>query len=179
MWRDRLEAIAMETTNGEEYSLLEISKVFNNPRGMMRMTEPIGMIFDTVTAVEDEAFCFIHDHKKSYDFFVRFTKYLFDEINAVFPEDVVMIADLTDYDTDMMGDHICYYLGGGQSEVKQCIVEGPAGLEHHNTEISNFSEMLKFETLSAAQEERLRELTGGTYPKNLMNSLRIGLENDV
>ena len=173
LWREKLEAISMEASDGEEYTLLEISKVFNSPRGMMRMMEPIGDVFDTVTAVENEAFCFIHDHRKSADFFVGLTEYIFGEIVNTAPDDFVMIVDITDYDTDMMGDHIFYYLGGNHQELKKCVVEGPEGLEHHDIEISNFAEMLKYETLTDAQKEKLQELTQGTYPTDLMDPLRM------
>ena len=125
LWRIFLEKVTIEASDGEEYNLLEISKVFNSPSGMMRIMEPVGMIFDTVTAVENEAFLFIHDHRKSFNFFKGLTDYLLDELKSFAEDDAVMIADLTDYDTDMMGDHIMYYLGGGEEGVKECIVEGP------------------------------------------------------
>lgn len=175
MWRIYLEKVTIEGSNGEEYNLFEISKVFNSPSDMLRIMEPIGMIFDTVTAVENEAFLFIHDHRKSFNYFKRLTYYLLDELRSLAEDDAVMIADLTDYDTDMMGDHIMYYLGGGEEGVKECIVEGPEGLDHHDIEISNFTEMLKYVTLSERQQQKLNDLTGGTYPSNLMDPMRLHL----
>ena len=83
-----------------------------------------------------------------------------------------MIADVTDFDTDMMGDHIMYYLGG-EGSLERCIVEGREGLEHHEIELSDIANMLKYETLSNEQRNRLADITGGTYPKELMNSMRI------
>ena len=171
--KEWLQNIAIEAADGIAYSLFEVSKVFNSPSGMMKMMEPIGMIFDTVTAVEKEAFCFIHDHRKSFDYFMKLSEYLFGEVIKIAENDAVIIADLNDYDTDMMGDHIGYYLGGGASNIKQCVLEGPEGLEQHEIEISNFNEMLKNEILTNAQKERLQALTGGTFPENLMDSMRM------
>ena len=171
--KEWLQNISIEAGDGIEYSLFEISKVFNSPSGMMKMMEPIGMIFDTVTAVDKEAFCFIHDHRKSFDFFMKLSEYLFDEVIRIAENDAVIIADVSNYDTDMMGDHIGYYLGGGAQNIKQCVVEGPVGLEQHEVEISNFNVMLKNENLTDDQKEKLQELTGGTFPENLMDSMRM------
>lgn len=155
-WKHSLKKIAIEATNGEEYNLFEISRVFNNSNLMNQLFDPIGDIFDTVTAVEDKAFCYIHDHLKSESFFNRLTDYLFTEIIEV-TDEAIMIADLTDYDTDMMGDHITYYLGGGKHAIKKCIVEGSEGLSHHDIDISDLSKMLKHETLTQAEQQRIKE----------------------
>ncbi len=171
LWKTWHQNIVIEAVSGEEYSLLEIAKVFVRGADMRLLREPVGEIFDTVTSVKKEAFCYIHDHKKSYDFFTRLADYLFSEVMKIAENDAVMIADLTDYDTDMMGDHIRYYLGGGASAVKQCVVDGPEGLDHHEIEISDFSDMLQYENLSDAQKEMLTELTGNKYPKDLLNSM--------
>lgn len=172
LWRDRMNAIAMETADGEEHTLLEISKVFSSMKEMHRILEPVGRIFDHVTAVEDDAFCFIHDNKKSFDFFSRFTEYLFEEIISVAGDDAVMIADLTDLDADGVGNQIWYYLGGGMEGIGQCLVEEDEGLAQHiAVEISDFAQMLASEQLTQAQKKQLLELTGGEYPTNLMNAL--------
>ena len=55
----------------------------------------------------------------------------------------------------MMGDHITYYLGtGGKQGIKKCIVEWPEGLSHHDIDISDFSEMLKYENDVQTQIEK-------------------------
>lgn len=155
LWKKCMECIAMETVSGEEFSLFEISKVFDIPHRMNEMMEPIGMIFDVVTASEDDSFCFIHDHKKTKDYFFRLTNYLFEEIIRIAGEDAIMIADLTDYDTDAFGDYIFYYLGGGKSEIKQCIVDK---MDHHDIELSDFIEMLKYESLTDNQKGMLKAI---------------------
>ena len=155
-----MKTIEMETTDGEVFSLQEISEVFSSPEGMRHLMEPIGEIFDTVTTAKDGTFCFIHDHRKSEHFFERLTYYLFEEAIAIAEDDMVLIADLTDYDWDGMGDIITWYLGGGKEQLNRSSVEEYEGLEHHGTEISDFSAMLKHETLTDAQRQHLNRVTG-------------------
>lgn len=168
-----LERIKIKADDGEVYTLLEISEVFNTPEGLMRMMEPIGMAFDTVNASIEESFCFIHDNRKQYDFFKMLNQALATDILAHAEDDAVFISDLTDFDTDMAGDHIVYYLGGGSEGLKGCIVPDSEGLEHHEIEVSNFKEMLKYEKLSEEQRKKLLDLTGGSYPKNLMDPMKL------
>ena len=46
-------------------------------------------------------------------------------------------------------------------------------MDHHDIEISNFAEMLKYVTLSKEQLQKLDDLTGGEYPTGLMDSMRM------
>ena len=86
-----------------------------------------------------------------------FVDYLFETIIETAENDAIMIADITDFDDDSMGDQIIYYLGGGCSQIKHCTVEDYDGLNHHLIPISDFSEMLKFEKLSAYQKQKLQK----------------------
>ncbi len=150
-WRDVMNNITIEALDGEEYTLWEISKQI-----LWHVEDQAGMIFDTVTADEDEAYIYIHDYLKSESFFERLTQYLAKEVIDVAGDNAYIIADLTDYDTDMMGDRLFYYLGGG--EIREGRVEGPKGLDHHDIEISNFKKMLKYETLSSSEQKKLKAL---------------------
>lgn len=97
----------------------------------MRITqEPTGDIFDTVSSDKDIGFCFIHDHKKSYNFFKALTGYMHETLFASIGNNFVVVADVTDYDDDSFGNHIFYFLGAG-NEVKSLVAEGPEGLEMH------------------------------------------------
>lgn len=170
-WRNCLQTITAEA-DGKEYTLLEISEVFkgmNAPEGMMRMLEPIGQIFDVVNADEDGMFCFIHDNTHSMEDMAIIVARIFGAVLVTAENDAVMIADITSYDNDEFGDKIYYYLGGGRDGIKKCTVEGLEGLQHHDEiEIADFSEMLKYETLTPDQKEYLQDLTGGEVPENLM-----------
>ena len=178
LWKKAMQAISIEAANKEEYTLLEVSKVFSSLSNLAKLREPIGEIFDTVTAVEDESFCFIHDHRKSYDYFVNLIKYIFEKIICIANDEVVFIADITDYSTDTFGDHLYYYCGGDSSELQYHLIEGSVGLDYHEIEISNVKEMLKNANLSDKQQEYLKLHCGNNYPKNLMDSLRITKEQE-
>lgn len=171
LWEKWLEAIEIEATNCEVYSLSEIANVHRSPALFVeQMNQPIGLIFEAVISTKKGSYCFIHDYKKSVGFFERLTDYLFGEIIKIAENDAVIIADLTDFDTDDMGDHITYYLGGGKDNIRSCVVEGPDGLCHHDIVIADFEKILKYEDLSDAQKGKIKELTGGVIPKALSYS---------
>ena len=96
------------------------------------------------------------NRSKSADFFIWLTEYIFNEIVNTASNDFVITVDITNYDTDMVWDHIFYYFGGDHQELQKCVVEGPESLKHHDIEISNFAEMLKYETLTDAQKEHFK-----------------------
>ncbi len=173
IWRDIMNTLEFEAFDGEVFSLLEISKVFNTSKGMMQINDPIGLIFDTVTAVEKEAFLFIHDKNQSAKYFKSLSEYIFSEVVSKAENKALFIADLTDYSDDMVGDRIFYYCGGENAELCECAVEGPDGLDHHRIELSNVKEMLKYEPLSDEQKEYIDKLNGENPPKRLMNSMRL------
>ena len=55
------------------------------------------------------------------------------------------------------------------------MLEEYEGLEHHEIEISNIKEMLKYEPLDDKQKRYMDQLVGDTYPENLMDSMRLGI----
>lgn len=170
-WNKCLQTITAEA-DGKEYTLLEISEVFkgmNTPDGMMRVFEPVGQIFDVVNADEDGLFCFIHDNAHSLEEMAGTAARIFGTILVLAENSAAVIADITSYDDDSFGNMIRYYLGGGKDGVKECSVNGPEGMRHHDeTVIADFNEMLKYELLTDAQKAYLRDLTGGEVPENLM-----------
>ncbi len=170
-WNRCLQTITAEA-DGKEYTLLEISEVFkgmNTPDGMMRVFEPVGQIFDVVNADEDGLFCFIHDNAHSLEEMTGTAARIFGTILVLAENGAAVIADITSYDDDSFGNMIRYYLGGGKDGVKECSVNGPEGMRHHDeTVIADFNEMLKYETLTDTQKAYLQDLTGGEVPDNLM-----------
>ena len=154
LWDSCMNRIAIETADGEEYSLAEIARVFRSPGMFMThlsQKDSIADIFDDIKMDGEALTCQIHDHCKSFDFFVGLTEYMMREIARACGDNAAAIADITNFDNDSFGDHIFYYLGG-ENGIGQYVVEGPAGLEHHDVEISDFASMLP---LSSEQQKAL------------------------
>lgn len=152
--KEGLKKIEIGACDENVYSLYEISKVFSDPKQMMRMIEePIGDIFDTVATDEKIGFCFVHDHKKSFSFFKELTAYFYETLTNQIGSDFIIVADITDYDDDSFGNHIFYYLGAN-NEIKKIVVEGLEGLMLHNeTEISEMVKILKEYPISDNEKE--------------------------
>ncbi len=173
LWQKALTSLAMEAGDGNEYSFLEIGEVFRNMIKLFEMMdEPITNIFDTVTMFEEEAFYFIHDHKKSFSFFEGLTNYIFETIANKVGENFVLIADVTNYDDDSMGNHIYYYLGEKKSVLHKFVVEGPEGLEHHENNIADIDTMLVDAPITAEQKDTMNAIVGSVHPVDLMNNLQ-------
>lgn len=149
-----LKQVEMEAVDGSVFALMEIAEVFTDPNQMMRMIEePIGDIFDTVAYDNKVGFCFIHDHKKSFDFFEGLTSYIFEQMMATIGDNFVMVADVTNYDDDSFGNAIFYYLGENQ-KISTLHIDGPEGLEMHDeNEISEFIKILKSHNISQQEKD--------------------------
>lgn len=151
---DVLKKIELEAIDGNIYSLEEISEVFSDINQMMRMAqEPIGDIFDTVAADKNIGFCFIHDHRKSFEFFKGLTEYIYEAFTDCIGNKFVIVADVTNYDDDSFGNCIFYYLGDGNS-IKMLEINGPDGLAmHEENEISELLHILKDHHLSEIESK--------------------------
>lgn len=148
-----LKKIEIEACDGEKYSLSDISKVFSDIRQTMRMLEPIGEIFDTVAVDNSIGFCYIHDHRKSPEFFEGLTEYIYNAFAESMGNKFAMVADVTDYDNDSFGNRILYYLGDGD-RVKTLEVDGPDGLKMHTeNEVSELLHILKDFNLSKIEKQ--------------------------
>ena len=151
---DVLKKIELEAIDGNVYSLEEISEVFSDINQIMRMTqEPIGDIFDTVAVDKNIGLCFIHDHRKSFEFFKGLTEYIYESFSDCIGDKFVIVADVTNYDDDSFGNCIFYYLGDGNS-IKMLEIDGPDGLVmHEENEISELLHILKDHNLSEIENE--------------------------
>lgn len=160
VWRSMMQKIVMEDLAGEEYSFLEISEIFTDPKHMVRMiTEPIGEIFDTLNANEEMAFAFIHDRGNSPEYFEGLAKFIIGVIVEEAKDDAIVIADYTDINNDSFGDYVLCYFGGGESGISKFHFGGPEGLERHDIEINSFEEFLgeEYNKLPANQKSMLKD----------------------
>lgn len=149
-----LKKIELEASDGNVYSLAQIAEVFSDIEQIMKITqEPIGDIFDTVSSDKELGFCFIHDHRKSFDFFKALTDYIHETLIASIGNNFIIVADVTNYDDDSFGNHIFYSLGEGK-EVKSLVIEGPEGLEmHEENEVSELLSILKNYNISETEKQ--------------------------
>ena len=173
VWKSVMQKIEMQDRLGKDHSFLEISEIFTDPRQMMRMmTDPMGEIFDTLNANEEIAFAFVHDHRKSPEYFEGLTEYIIDTIIEEAADDAIVIADFTDFDDDSVGDYVFYYFGGGKDGKKSFHIEGPDGYERHDIEINSFEEFLGSEmnSLSSEQKNTLKEFMCDVT--NLMDNMQ-------
>ena len=147
-----LHKIEIEATNGDIYSLTQIAEAFADFNQLMTLTqEPIGDVFDTVAWDEKIGFCFIHDKKKTFNFFQSLTNYIYETLHAELGDAFALVADVTDYDDDSFGNHIFYYLGEG---LKTLEIQGPKGLKMHaEKEISELLSILKKHGISTAEKQ--------------------------
>ena len=82
-WRKALQRL-IEGSDRQDYTFLEIGKMFSNLRRMMElMNTPMGQIFDTVESSEIGKYYFIHDHKKPRQYFPDLTQYIFEETGNI------------------------------------------------------------------------------------------------
>ena len=165
--------LAMRDRYGEKHSFLNITQIFTDPRKMdMMMTDPMGEIFDTLNSNEELAFAFIHDHRKSPEYFERLTAYIMDTIVSNSENDAIVIADYTDFDNDSVGDHIFYYFGGGKDGIKEFVVPGYDGLERHEIEINAIEELFgdEYSKLNSKQKRAIEEYACPV--ENLMDSMQ-------
>ena len=127
------------------------------------MDTPLGTVFDTVTAPRAEQFLFTHDHYKNLQTYMAMTEEIFDELYEEDPNSFLMIADVTNFDDDSLGDVVWYYLGG--KDYTRFIDQD---MERHGIELSNWKGMLAGQPLTQAQKDWAQRITGGRQPQNMM-----------
>ena len=107
-----LDLLTIRTTAGA-FSFRKLAETFGSMKAMTKaMDTPLGTVFDTVTAPRAEQFLFIHDHYKNLQTYMAMTEEIFDELYEEDPNSFLMIADVTNFDDDSLGDVVWYYLGG-------------------------------------------------------------------
>lgn len=149
-----LQKIELEASDGNVYSLSQIADIFSDIEQIMRITqEPIGDIFDTVSSDNEIGFCFIHDHKKSFNFFKALTDYIQETLFASIGNNFAIVADITNYDDNSFGNHI-FYSFGTSDEIRSLVVEGPEGLEmHEENEVSELLRILKKYNITETEKQ--------------------------
>lgn len=173
LWRKALAALEIEDTNGQIHTFLEIGEMFREVSKLFeKLTDhdPMADIFDTTTMSEEEAFYFVHDHRKPYAFFEGLTNYMFCTLLNEIGENFVLIADVTNYDDDSMGNYILYYLGETDAALHQFVVDGPDGLDHHDNNIADIDTMLADAPITEQQKNSMRAIVGDVFPDKLMNN---------
>lgn len=92
------------------FSFRKLAETFGSMKAMTKaMDTPLGTVFDTVTAPRAEQFLFIHDHYKNLQTYMAMTEEIFDELYEEDPNSFLMIADVTNFDDDSLGDVVWYY----------------------------------------------------------------------
>ena len=88
---------------------------------------------------------------------------IFDELYEEDPNSFLMIADVTNFDDDSLGDVVWYYLGG--KDYTRFI---DPDMERHGIELSDWKAMLAGQPLTQAQKDWAQRITGGRQPQNMM-----------
>ena len=88
---------------------------------------------------------------------------IFDELYEEDPNSFLMIADVTNFDDDSLGDVVWYYLGG--KDYTRFIDQD---MERNGIELSNWKGMLAGQPLTQAQKDWAQRITGGRQPQNMM-----------
>lgn len=158
-----LDLLTVRTTAGA-FSFRKLAETFSNMKAMTEaMDTPLGQVFDTVTAPKNEQFLFIHDHYKNLQTYMAMTEEIFDELYEENPNSFLMIADVTNFDDDSLGDVVWYYLGG--KDYTRFI---DPDMERHGIELSDWKAMLAGQPLTQAQKDWAQRITGGCQPQNMM-----------
>ena len=158
-----LDLLTVKTTAGA-FPFRKLAETFSNMKAMTKaMDTPLGQVFDTVTAPRNEQFLFIHDHYKNLQTYMAMTEEIFDELYEEDPNSFLMIADVTNFDDDSLGDVVWYYLGG--KDYTRFI---DPDMERHGIELSDWKGMLAGQPLTQAQKDWAQRITGGCQPQNMM-----------
>lgn len=158
-----LDLLTVKTTAGA-FSFRKLAETFGSMKAMTKaMDTPLGTVFDTVTAPRAEQFLFIHDHYKNLQTYMAMTEEIFDELYEEDPNSFLMIADVTNFDDDSLGDVVWYYLGG--KDYTRFI---DPDMERHGIELSDWKAMLAGQPLTQAQKDWAQRITGGRQPQNMM-----------
>lgn len=159
-----LELLTVKTTGGA-FSFQKIAETFRSVKRLGEaLNTPLGEVFDVMTAPKKEKFLFIHDHYKSLQTYMSMTEEIFDTLYEEDPNSFLLLADVTNFDDDSLGDVVWYYLGG--TDYTRFI---DPDMERHDIELSDWSSMLEGQRLTQAQKDWARRVTGGKQPKNLMS----------
>ena len=75
----------------------------------------------------------------------------------------LMIADVTNFDDDSLGDVVWYYLGS--KDYTRFI---DPDMERHGIELSDWKGMLAGQLLTQAQKDWVQRITGGRQPQRMM-----------
>lgn len=154
-WRKVLERLAIEGSDRKEYTFLEIGELFANDMRFMKAIcdqAPIADIFDTVQSSEKEKYYFIHDHKKPPQYFSDLTDYIFEELQSVASGDFILLADVTNFDDDSMGDVVWCYCGG-EPELREIGLED---MDQHDEPVQDLLESLAEEYMTEAEQNYLK-----------------------
>ncbi len=158
-----LDLLTVRTTAGA-FPFRKLTETFSNMKAMTKaMDTPLGTVFDTVTAPRAEQFLFIHDHYKNLQTYMAMTEEIFDELYEENPNSFLMIADVTNFDDDSLGDVVWYYLGG--KDYTRFIAPD---MERHDIELSDWKGVLAGQPLTQAQKDWAQRITGGCQPQNMM-----------
>lgn len=154
-WRKVLERLAIEGSDRKEYTFFEIGELFANDMRFMKAIcdqAPIADIFDTVQSSEKEKYYFIHDHKKPPQYFSDLTDYIFEELQSVAPGDFILLADVTNFDDDSMGDVVWCYCGG--QELQEIQLED---MDQHDVPVQDLLESITKDHLSTEEQAYLQK----------------------
>ena len=169
-----LDLLTVKTTAGA-FPFRKLAETFSNMKAMTKaMDTPLGQVFDTVTAPRNEQFLFIHDHYKNLQTYMAMTEEIFDELYEEDPNSFLMIADVTNFDDDSLGDVVWYYLGG--KDYTRFI---DPDMERHGIESSDWNAGRSAahagaEGLGAAYHRRLSAAEhDGTFPDGKKNVCKV------
>ena len=162
---DRALKILTVQTTGGAFSFQEIAETFRSVNALgQALNTPLGEVFDVMTAPKNEAFLFIHDHYKSLQTYMSMTEEIFDTLYEEAPSSFLLLADVTNFDDDSLGDVVWYYLGG--KDYTRFI---DPDMARHDIELSDWSSMLAGQKLTQAQKDWADRITCGVQPRHLMS----------
>ena len=114
-WDNAMSTLQFKAKDGRTYTLMEIAKVFCTRSGMKRILDPIGTIFDSVTACRSQKYIYIHDLRKPRQSFLSVIDTVFGYLENEGSNHGYAVALIGDIDSDADREVYCT-LGQGRHE---------------------------------------------------------------
>ncbi len=148
-WDNAMSTLQFIAENGRTYTLMEIATVFCTRSGMNKILDPVGKIFDTVTASRSQKYIYIHDLRKSRQCFLSVIDTVFGYLENEGSNHGYAVALIGDIDSDDDREVYCT-LGHGRHE-------GTASWHEEEIPVTQTSEYLGdlIDQLSPDEKEKL------------------------
>ena len=161
--------VGINDSENKFHTLQEIADVFMDLKNAYQLDQPVGQIFESVTAVGSKAFYYIHYRSRYKEAVDHLTPFIVDLLKQVVDNEFLVISNVTTYDDDSFGDFVSIAFPGHE-EIKTFEVPGPEGLyQHSETDISDYEAICKtfYDKLSEPEKKLLEEYKSDA--RNLMD----------